>query len=85
MLSHLEEYHTGMMMYGNPYFGILEIWYTVMLVHLTAAAMPSIWHLYVFTLRGTPLCECCSSCGGEGWGGEEERGRESRGRKCPHL
>lgn len=36
-----EEYHTGMMLYGNEYFGVLECNYSLAAVHVVTALIGS--------------------------------------------
>lgn len=57
MLSHVEEYHTGTMMYGNSWFGILEVHYMVIAVHLLSAANWPLWAMQAATWQGRPVCE----------------------------
>ncbi len=41
LAAHWEEYHTGVMLYGNGYWGVTEANYVMVAVHLfTAAAGP---------------------------------------------
>nr|BAU37044.1 ethanolaminephosphotransferase [Chlamydomonas asymmetrica] len=45
LVSHYEEYHTGVLMYGDGFFGILEANYTLAIIMLiTGYAGPSFWH-----------------------------------------
>ena len=37
--AHWEEYHTGVMLYGNGYWGVTEANYLMVAVHLFTAAM----------------------------------------------
>lgn len=39
MLAQWEEYHTGIMMYGNKWYGVLEANYSICAVHLLSAAL----------------------------------------------
>mmetsp|Transcript_6585 Transcript_6585/g.17056 ORF Transcript_6585/g.17056 Transcript_6585/m.17056 type:complete len:382 (+) Transcript_6585:531-1676(+) len=44
LLAQWEEYHTGVMLYGNGYWGVLEINYGVALLHFISAAFgPDVW------------------------------------------
>lgn len=44
MMAHWEEYHTGIMVYGNGWFGILEANYALVIIHLiTAVYGPGLW------------------------------------------
>jgi phosphatidylglycerophosphate synthase len=46
VLAQWEEYHTGIMLYGNDYYGVLEANYSIALVHiLTAIFGPGIWQV----------------------------------------
>lgn len=39
MLAHWEEYHSGIMLYGNGYWGVTEANYLMVLLHLFTAAV----------------------------------------------
>lgn len=44
MLAHWEEYHTGMMLYGNGWFGVLEGNYSLMSISFVSAIFgPKVW------------------------------------------
>ncbi|KAL6763528.1 CDP-Ethanolamine:DAG ethanolamine phosphotransferase [Haematococcus lacustris] len=44
LLAHWEEYHTGIMLYGNGWFGVLEGNYALVVINFISAAYgPSIW------------------------------------------
>ena len=47
LLAHWEEYHSGIMLYGNGYWGVTEANYVMVALHLfTAAAGPGArWQL----------------------------------------
>lgn len=48
LLAQWEEYHTGVMMYGTRYYGVMEANYSICLVHLISAlAGPGVWRLAV--------------------------------------
>ncbi len=50
VLAQWEEYHTGLMLYGNSFYGVLECNYTLASVHLVTLALgPEFWR--------TPLVE----------------------------
>lgn len=45
LLAHWEEYHTGIMVYGNGTWGVTEANYAVVLLHLTSAICgPQMWN-----------------------------------------
>lgn len=45
LLAHWEEYHTGMMVYGNGTWGVTEANYAVVFLHLTSAICgPQMWN-----------------------------------------
>jgi ethanolaminephosphotransferase len=45
ILAHWEEYHTGMMVYGNGTWGVTEANYAVVLLHLTSGIFgPQMWN-----------------------------------------
>lgn len=51
ILAQWEEYHTGIMQYGNGYFGILEANYALAAVHLISAVLgPDIWKAKLDTI-----------------------------------
>ena len=61
-----QEYHTGVMMYGDGFIGVLEANYSLAVAHLLAFFMgPGIWSLQVnhwLPVRiESPVCECSSS------------------------
>jgi len=54
LLAQWEEYHTGVMLYGNPYFGVMEGNYSIAAVHLLTAALgPRFWHWPLVTTGPT--------------------------------
>uniref|UniRef100_A0A061QV84 Ethanolaminephosphotransferase n=2 Tax=Tetraselmis sp. GSL018 TaxID=582737 RepID=A0A061QV84_9CHLO len=56
LLAQWEEYHTGLMLYGNGWWGVLEINYGVAAMHfLSAALTPSFWRLKPLGYLGLDL------------------------------
>jgi ethanolaminephosphotransferase len=52
LLAHWEEYHTGVMLYGNSYYGVTEANYTLVLVHFASAVLgPQMWRRRVRCLH----------------------------------
>ncbi|KAK9844095.1 hypothetical protein WJX81_004397 [Elliptochloris bilobata] len=52
--AHWEEYHTGVMLYGNGYWGVTEANYLMVAVHLfTAAVGPGFWRWRVADMLHT--------------------------------
>lgn len=46
VLAHWEEYHSGIMLYGNEYWGVTEANYLMVLLHFfTAAVGPGEIHI----------------------------------------
>jgi ethanolaminephosphotransferase len=44
VLAQWEEYHTGIMLYGNDYYGVLEANYSIALIHfITMLTGPGVW------------------------------------------
>lgn len=44
MLAQLEEYHTGVMLYGNGYWGVMEALYSTALFHLATAVVGNTYY-----------------------------------------
>lgn len=73
MFGHWEEYHTGVLMYGNTWFGVLEANYSLAFAQfLTAAMGAGVWDTQVVTLpEQIPLPDALprtwSECGRDCW------------------
>lgn len=51
ILAQWEEYHTGIMLYGNSFYGVLEANYCIAALHLiTFAVGPQLWRLPATTV-----------------------------------
>lgn len=51
LLAHWEEYHSGIMLYGNGYWGVTEANYLMVLLHFfTAAVGPAVWQVNISKL-----------------------------------
>lgn len=51
ILAQWEEYHTGIMLYGNSFYGVLEANYSISAIHiLTYFVGPQLWREQVTTL-----------------------------------
>ena len=61
LAAHWEEYHTGVMLYGNGYWGVTEANYLMVAVHLfTAAVGPGARSAACCPVRAkTPDIGCC--------------------------
>lgn len=56
LLAQWEEYHTGVMLYGNGYWGVLEINYGVALLHfISAACGPAVWKTNLLAAVGVDV------------------------------
>lgn len=56
MFAHLEEYHTGMMLYGNGYWGVTEANYMIVFLHWTTALLgPQVWTARFADLTGLQI------------------------------
>ncbi|CAK0780569.1 hypothetical protein CVIRNUC_005097 [Coccomyxa viridis] len=56
LLAHWEEYHSGIMLYGNGYWGVTEANYLMILLHFfTAAVGPGFWGTGLGDLLGLQL------------------------------
>lgn len=52
ILAQLEEYHTGLMIYGTGLWGVLEALYSTALIHfITAFNSISFWHEEILLFR----------------------------------
>ncbi|CAL5221609.1 g3829 [Coccomyxa viridis] len=56
MLAHWEEYHSGIMLYGNGYWGVTEANYLMIALHFfTAAVGPGFWGINITQWIKAPL------------------------------
>ena len=66
ILAQWEEYHTGIMLYGNSYYGVLEANYCIAAVHvITYVVGPQLWRTPATKILPIKLLEGVRECMGE--------------------